>query len=125
MAGAHGNRTHQEPVSRPLTGFEDRAGHQPRTHSPMLREPAEVVARRRSGFLARPFSGGEECQAGRPDLREYSCGLSSLALLSYRYLWIVGHLSLGGIELAEAQADRCQFDTDESKTPKDDYFADP
>jgi hypothetical protein len=29
MAGAHGNRTHQEPVSRPLTGFEDRAGHQP------------------------------------------------------------------------------------------------
>jgi hypothetical protein len=36
MAGAHGNRTHQEPVSRPLTGFEDRAGHQPRTHSPHL-----------------------------------------------------------------------------------------
>lgn len=33
MAGAYGNRTHQEPVSKPLTGFEDRAGHQPRTHS--------------------------------------------------------------------------------------------
>ena len=33
MAGTHGNRTHQEPVSRPLTGFEDRAGHQPRTRS--------------------------------------------------------------------------------------------
>ena len=34
LAGAYGNRTHQEPVSRPLTGFEDRAGHQPRTRSP-------------------------------------------------------------------------------------------
>ncbi len=33
MAGTHGNRTHQEPVSRPLTGFEDQAGHQPRTRS--------------------------------------------------------------------------------------------
>ena len=36
MAGAYGNRTHQEPVSKPLTGFEDRAGHQPRTHSRVL-----------------------------------------------------------------------------------------
>ena len=36
MAGTHGNRTHQEPVSRPLTGFEDRAGHQPRTRSRVL-----------------------------------------------------------------------------------------
>ena len=34
MAGAYGNRTHQEPVSRPLTGFEDRAEHQLRTRSP-------------------------------------------------------------------------------------------
>jgi hypothetical protein len=86
MAGAHGNRTHQEPVSRPLTGFEDRAGHQPRTHSPMLRELAEVVARLSSDFLASCFSAGAECQAGKPDLREYSCGHSSLALLSYRIL---------------------------------------
>ena len=37
LAGAHGNRTHQEPVSRPLTGFEDRAGHQPRTRSRVMR----------------------------------------------------------------------------------------
>ena len=36
LAGTHGNRTHQEPVSRPLTGFEDRAGHQPRTRSHFL-----------------------------------------------------------------------------------------
>lgn len=34
MAGTYGNRTHQEPVSKPLIGFEDRAGHQPRTRSP-------------------------------------------------------------------------------------------
>ena len=33
VAGTYGNRTHQEPVSKPLTGFEDRAGHQPRTRS--------------------------------------------------------------------------------------------
>ena len=36
VAGAHGNRTHQEPVSRPLTGFEDRAAHQQRTRSRMM-----------------------------------------------------------------------------------------
>jgi hypothetical protein len=35
MAGAYGNRTHQEPVSRPLTGFEDRAEHQLLTRSPL------------------------------------------------------------------------------------------
>jgi hypothetical protein len=35
VAGANGNRTHQGPLSRPLTGFEDRAGHQPRTRSRM------------------------------------------------------------------------------------------
>lgn len=28
MAVGHENRTHQGPLSRPLTGFEDRAGHQ-------------------------------------------------------------------------------------------------
>ena len=37
VAGAHGNRTHQEPVSRPLTGFEDRAGHQLWAHSRAIR----------------------------------------------------------------------------------------
>jgi hypothetical protein len=31
MAEAYGNRTHQEPLSRPLTGFEDRGRHQPTT----------------------------------------------------------------------------------------------
>ena len=36
MAGAYGNRTHQEPVSRPLTGFEDRAEHQLLTRSRMM-----------------------------------------------------------------------------------------
>ena len=36
MAGAYGNRTHQEPVSRPLTGFEDRAEHQLLTRSRVL-----------------------------------------------------------------------------------------
>ena len=33
LAGVHGNRTHQRPVSRPLDGFEDRGRHQPNTHS--------------------------------------------------------------------------------------------
>lgn len=28
MSVGHENRTHQGPLSRPLTGFEDRAGHQ-------------------------------------------------------------------------------------------------
>jgi hypothetical protein len=36
LAGAHGNRTHQEPVSRPLTGFEDRTEHQQRKRSPVM-----------------------------------------------------------------------------------------
>ena len=31
LAGAYGNRTHQEPLARPLTGFEDQAGHQDRS----------------------------------------------------------------------------------------------
>ena len=34
VAGAHGNRTHREPLSRPPTGFEDRGRHQPNTRSP-------------------------------------------------------------------------------------------
>ena len=38
LAGAYGNRTHQEPVSRPLTGFEDRAEHQLPTRSQMMQE---------------------------------------------------------------------------------------
>ena len=34
VTGAYGNRTHQEPVSKPLTDFEDRAVHQRQTRSP-------------------------------------------------------------------------------------------
>jgi len=33
LAGVSGNRTHQEPLTRPLNGCADRAGHQPRTNS--------------------------------------------------------------------------------------------
>ena len=47
LAGAHGNRTHQEPVSRPLTGFEDRAGHQPRTRP----DSSDEASRRRNRFV--------------------------------------------------------------------------
>ena len=46
MAGAYGNRTHQEPVSRPLTGFEDRAEHQLLTRSRMRQDTAEHDANR-------------------------------------------------------------------------------
>ncbi len=33
LTGADGNRTHQGPVSRPLTGFEDQGRHQPAKRS--------------------------------------------------------------------------------------------
>jgi hypothetical protein len=54
MAGAHGNRTHQEPVSRPLTGFEDRTEHQQRKRSPKSRHETEHDYKRRNPF----FPGG-------------------------------------------------------------------
>jgi hypothetical protein len=54
LAGAHGNRTHQEPVSRPLTGFEDRTEHQLRKRSPLRQQAAEHEYTRRNPL----FPGG-------------------------------------------------------------------
>ena len=48
LAGAYGNRTHQEPLSRPLTGFEDRAEHQLRTRSRVRQDTSEHDANRRN-----------------------------------------------------------------------------
>ena len=53
MAGAYGNRTHQEPVSRPLTGFEDRAEHQLLTRSRMRQDTSEHDANRRNPLFYR------------------------------------------------------------------------
>ncbi len=72
MAGAYGNRTHQEPVSKPLTGFEDRAEHQLLTRSRAL--PEKGLRRRYqircvgptgffTGFV--PHIGGKRRWAGR------------------------------------------------------------
>jgi hypothetical protein len=50
MAVGHENRTHQGPLSRPLTGFEDRAGHQIRRpyHSRLVPSPRRRVNLARS-----------------------------------------------------------------------------
>ena len=53
MAGAYGNRTHQEPVSRPLTGFEDRPEHQLLTRSRMRQDTSEDDANRRNPLFHR------------------------------------------------------------------------
>ena len=53
LAGAYGNRTHQEPVSKPLTGFEDRAWHQPRTHSRLRRKKTVYDRKRRKSYRQR------------------------------------------------------------------------
>jgi hypothetical protein len=53
LAGAHGNRTHQEPVSKPLTGFEDRTEHQQRKRSLKRWLEAACDCKRRSSFYSR------------------------------------------------------------------------
>ena len=72
VAGVHGNRTHQRPVSRPLDGFEDRGRHQPNTHSPGRDAPSAILrlrgarpqGRRPGGAIPAGFHGVVQCGGG-------------------------------------------------------------
>jgi hypothetical protein len=64
LAGADGNRTHQEPVSRPFSGFEDRAGHQPRNRSRLPPIEAANQQTMRSATLSPALPGRCDVASG-------------------------------------------------------------